>query len=154
RHPELVSGSDTKMPKQVRHDDIEVLLVQRANEKREHWQLPQGGVDKGESEEQAVFREMNEETGAANLQILGKHPKKYSYGWSAWHQRRGSYRGQRQSIFYLRFDPTNDKIAIDEREIKNYQWIALADVMKIVHPMRRPMTEMAINGYKKYGSKT
>lgn len=127
----------------------EVLIVERATEKYEHWQLPQGGVNKGENEEQAVLREMREEVGATRLQIIGKHPQKYTYDWSPWHQRRGGYKGQCQTIFYLRFDHNNDKIAIDEKEIKNYQWANLDKVVSIVHPLRRGMTEVAVEGFKK-----
>jgi len=133
----------------ITNNKNEILLVQRANEKREHWQLPQGGVDKGESEEQAVLREMREEVGAVNLKILGKHPKKYSYVWSRWHQLRGSYRGQRQTIFYLRFDQSRDSIKLDQHEIRDYQWVPIEQALKFVHPMRRNMVKMAMEGYWK-----
>ncbi len=131
------------------NDNNQVLLVERANEKNEHWQRPQGGVDKGESEEQAVLREMREEVGATNLKIIAKHPQKHTYDWPNWHQLRGGFKGQTQTIFYLRFDANNDKIAIDEKEIKNYQWVDLDKVTATVHPLRREMTEMAVAGYKK-----
>lgn len=154
RHPEaqpkdLVSNSG--MLRSAQHDGVKVLLVERANEKNEHWQLPQGGVDEGESDEQAVLREMREEVGATNLKILGKHPQKHTYNWPEWHQLRGGFKGQSQTIFYLRFDPNSDKIAIDEKEIKSYQWVDLDKAAAIVHPMRRAMTEMAVKGYKLLG---
>ncbi len=154
RHPEvkpkdLVSNSG--MLRSAQHDGDKILLVERANEKNEHWQLPQGGVDKGESDEQAVLREMREEVGVTNLKIIGQHPQQHTYDWSPWHQLRGGYKGQRQTIFYLRFDPNNDKIAIDEKEIKNYQWADIDKVVATVHPLRRGMTEMAVRGYQKFG---
>ncbi|MEK7125850.1 MAG: WecB/TagA/CpsF family glycosyltransferase [Patescibacteria group bacterium] len=133
----------------VINDTNQVLLVERANEKNEHWQLPQGGVDDDESEEQAVLREMREEVGATNLKIVGKHSQKHTYDWPAWHQLRGGYKGQSQTIFYLRFDANSDKIAIDEKEIKSYQWVDIDKAVSIVHPMRRAMTEMAVEGYRK-----
>ena len=139
----------TPRPGRVGRDDaVEVLLVQRANEKYEHWQLPQGGVDQGESEVEAVLREMGEEIGASQLKILGRHPQKYSYDWSRWHQRRGSYRGQRQTIFYLRFDQSRDSIKIDEHEIRAYEWTLIDKVITKVHPLRRTMIGMAVNYWK------
>ncbi len=126
----------------------QVLLVERANEKKEHWQLPQGGVDANETDEQAVLREMREEAGADSLKIIGRHPRRHTYDWSPWHCLRGGYKGQTQTIFYLLFDAVNDKIAIDEKEIKSYQWLDLDKVVSAVHHLRRPMTEMAVEGYK------
>lgn len=165
RHPERAAGESRDMAPNslypstssrlrrdsAQDDDAEVLLVQRANEKREHWQLPQGGVDKGESEEEAVLREMREETGATNLEILGKHQQKYSYVWSSWHQLRGSYRGQRQTIFYLRFDQSRDSIKLDQREIRDCQWVPIEQALGFAHPVRRKMIKLAVEGYRRLG---
>ena len=94
---------------------------------------------------------MREEVGTTNLKILGQHPQKHIYEWSAWHQLRGGFKGQRQTIFYLRFGANNDKIAIDEKEIKSYQWVDMDKAVSIVHPMRKAMMEMAVRGYQKFG---
>ncbi|MBC61066.1 MAG: RNA pyrophosphohydrolase [Zetaproteobacteria bacterium] len=54
-----------------------VLVGQRSDLK--NWQFPQGGVDKGETEKQALFREMKEEIGSDQFSIISQAPKLVSY---------------------------------------------------------------------------
>jgi putative (di)nucleoside polyphosphate hydrolase len=75
---------------------------------KEHaWQFPQGGIKPGESPEQAMFRELNEETGleAHHVRILGRTRDWLHYNVPThWVKRewRGTYRGQKQIWFLLR----------------------------------------------------
>ncbi|MDR0233682.1 MAG: RNA pyrophosphohydrolase, partial [Zoogloeaceae bacterium] len=75
---------------------------------REHsWQFPQGGIKRGETPEEAMYRELEEEIGlkSEHVVILGR-----TKGWlryevpPQWIRRewRGSYRGQKQIWFLLR----------------------------------------------------
>jgi putative (di)nucleoside polyphosphate hydrolase len=84
----------------------EVFWGKRVNQHA--WQFPQGGIKYGESPEQAMFRELNEEVGLAqqHVRILGR-----TRGWlrydvpDQWIKRdwRGNYRGQKQIWYLLRF---------------------------------------------------
>ena len=75
---------------------------------REHsWQFPQGGIDKGESPEQAMYRELFEEVGlqSHHVHILGRTKNWLRYEVpSHWIKRewRSSYKGQKQIWFLLR----------------------------------------------------
>ena len=75
---------------------------------REHsWQFPQGGIDKGESPEQAMYRELFEEVGlqSHHVHILGRTKNWLRYEVpSHWIKRewRTSYKGQKQIWFLLR----------------------------------------------------
>ena len=75
---------------------------------KEHaWQFPQGGIKPGESPEQAMYRELNEETGLApeHVRILGRTRDWLHYNVPThWVKRewRGTYRGQKQIWFLLR----------------------------------------------------
>ena len=75
---------------------------------KEHaWQFPQGGIKPGESPEQAMYRELNEETGleAHHVRILGRTRDWLHYNVPThWVKRewRGTYRGQKQIWFLLR----------------------------------------------------
>jgi N-acetylglucosaminyldiphosphoundecaprenol N-acetyl-beta-D-mannosaminyltransferase len=130
------------------NNDNEVLLIQRANEKDVHWQFPQGGVDKGEREEDAVLREAQEETGLTNLEIIAVHPNTHTYDWGQWHSLNGGYKGQSQSIYYLKYLGANEDVKPDPEEISHHRWIFIDDVYGQVHEKRREMTQMAIEGYK------
>ena len=111
------------------------------------WQIPQGGVNEGESEQQAVLREMAEEIGTRNLQIVGVNPQKYKYDWPRWHQLKDGLAGQEQTIYYLRYLGNGSDIKIDGREHDEYQWVRPEELLALVQPVRRPMTKIALEGY-------
>src|SRR3984957_3644835 len=72
------------------------------------WQMPQGGVQKGEAAHVAALRELKEEIGTDNAEILAMMPEKVSYEFPDWLQHkegvyRGKYRGQEQRWFALRY---------------------------------------------------
>ncbi len=75
---------------------------------REHsWQFPQGGIKAGEDPEQAMFRELEEETGLKphHVEIIGRTQDWLRYDVpDRWVRRewRGHYRGQKQIWFLLR----------------------------------------------------
>ena len=88
------------------NDQRKVLWARRSGE--EAWQFPQGGINKGESAEEAMYRELKEEVGLDphNVEILAR-----TKGWlkydvpKSWIRRdcRDRYRGQKQIWFLLRF---------------------------------------------------
>ena len=49
-----------------------VLVARRADVKGEAWQMPQGGIDDGENPREAVYRELKEEIGTDNVEILAR----------------------------------------------------------------------------------
>src|SRR3990167_11423886 len=71
------------------------------------WQFPQGGIQHGETPEQAMYRELREEVGLMpeHVQILGRTRDWMRYevpqSWSK-RESRGGYRGQKQIWFLLR----------------------------------------------------
>jgi len=94
--------------------NVGIVLVNRRNEVfwgkriREHsWQFPQGGIKRGETPEQAMYRELNEETGLwpEHVRIIGRTRNWLRYDVpERWVRRewRGHYRGQKQIWFLLR----------------------------------------------------
>ncbi len=94
--------------------NVGIILLNQDNEVfwgkriREHsWQFPQGGIDRGESPEQAMFRELNEEIGLQreHVQLIGRTREWLRYDVpEQWVRRewRGHYRGQKQIWFLLR----------------------------------------------------
>src|ERR1700733_10099198 len=77
------------------------------------WQMPQGGVQKGEAPHVAALRELKEEVGTDNAEIIAELPEKLTYEFPDWLQQkdspkgnnvyRGKYRGQEQTWFALKF---------------------------------------------------
>ena len=96
------------------------------------WQLPQGGMDAGEDPAVAVFREMEEEIGTRNAEIIAEHPECLSYDLPPHLLGKalgGKYRGQRQRWFALRFLGQDAEIRLDldpHPEFDAWRWVALA----------------------------
>lgn len=50
------------------------LFIAKRTDVADAWQFPQGGIDEGESPREALFRELKEEIGTNNIEIVGKFP--------------------------------------------------------------------------------
>ena len=94
--------------------NVAIVLVNNRNQvfwgkriKEHAWQFPQGGIKQGETPEQAMFRELNEETGLEpqHVRVLGRTREWLHYNVpNHWVKRewRGTYKGQKQIWFLLR----------------------------------------------------
>ena len=110
------------------------------------WQMPQGGIDKGEEPHQAAMRELEEEIGTAKAEIVAEAPDWLTYDLPlellgrAW---KGKYRGQKQRWFALRFTGTDSDINIGTRhpEFKTWRWLPLADLPSLIVPFKRHVYE-------------
>jgi putative (di)nucleoside polyphosphate hydrolase len=108
------------------------------------WQMPQGGIDAGETPRQAAFRELNEEIGTDNAEIVAE-----SRGWLqydlpvelAGRRWGGRYRGQRQRWFLMRFTGCDGDInlATEHAEFDAWQWVAPLRLPKLIVPFKRQL---------------
>lgn len=121
----------------VRRSDGWVLAFERSDLSGE-WQLPQGGIESGESPIQAAWRELREETGLGkqHVRLVGEHHAWTVYEWPA--PVRGTERiGQAHRWFF--FEPIDERIepTPDGREFLRWQWMAPADLIERVVEFRR-----------------
>ena len=107
------------------------------------WQLPQGGLDEGEDPREAVFRELEEETGTANAEIIAETQDWLSYDLPldirdmVW---KGRFRGQRQKWFALRFLGGDDDFDLNfhkKPEFSAWRWAAFEDLPQLIVPFKR-----------------
>lgn len=121
------------------------------------WQMPQGGIDPGETPGQAALRELHEETG-----LLPEHVKRLAktHRWitydlppellgKIWG---GKYRGQRQKWFLLRFEGTDSdvNIATEEAEFSAWRWMRAEDLAAQIVPFKRAVYEEVIAAFRAY----
>src|SRR5579859_1291563 len=113
-----------------------VWVGRRLDQKIEAWQMPQGGIDEGETPEQAALRELEEEIGTANAEIVGQTADWLTYELPpelvgvAW---KGRYRGQKQKWFALRFLGADSDIRIDTEhpEFAEWRWVGFDRLMEL-----------------------
>ena len=107
------------------------------------WQMPQGGIDDGETAEQAFFREMREEIGTDRASILKIHDRPLRYELPArlsgklWG---GKWDGQEQTWIAARFTGNDADINIHAHkppEFKAWQWVGLDRVLDLIVPFKR-----------------
>jgi putative (di)nucleoside polyphosphate hydrolase len=108
------------------------------------WQMPQGGMEPGETIEEAFFREAGEELGLGRdfLQILDVSEKPLRYEFPLHVMRRqpnNQYRGQEQHWVVARFLGRDSDINIHtaEPEFSNWRWVTASQLMDLVVPFKR-----------------
>ena len=108
------------------------------------WQMPQGGIDKGENPRQAALRELKEEIGTDKVEILGESRMWLKYDLPAelaggiWG---GRYRGQRQKWFAMRFTGNDRDIDLTTKhpEFDAWKWIQPERLPEVIVPFKRQL---------------
>lgn len=117
-----------------------VFVGHRRRPKLGAWQMPQGGINPGETPRAAAFRELKEETGVVNAEILAESRVWLSYDLpenllgKAWN---GRWRGQRQKWFAIRFKGRDTEIKIDRHEFDDWKWVRMAEILDLIVPFKR-----------------
>lgn len=107
------------------------------------WQMPQGGIDDGESPEQAVMRELEEETGTDLAEIIAETENWLTYDLPADLVREswgGKFRGQEQKWFALRFTGKDEDIDINadaKPEFSDWRWVGMEELPGLIVPFKR-----------------
>lgn len=119
------------------------------------WQMPQGGIDKGEDPHKAAHRELFEETGIRRATILAESAEWHRYDLPAhligvsWG---GRYRGQEQRWFAMRFMGADSEIDLSpgghEAEFDLWQWAAIDDLPRLIVPFKRDVYAKVIAEFR------
>lgn len=133
-----------------------VLIARRINTPGEAWQLPQGGLDAGESPRRAVLRELAEEIGTARARIIGECRRWLAYDLPPPLARRawgGRYRGQKQKWFALRFLGRDSDIRLDtdgHPEFVAWKWARLEDLPGLIVAFKRPVYRALVDEFRRF----
>lgn len=124
--------------------DNQVFVAQRRDTRADAWQMPQGGIDKGETPRDAALRELEEETGTAKAEIIAESCRWLAYDLPAdlvprvWG---GRYRGQTQKWFVMRFLGQDSDIDLETEspEFTAWRWAACEQLPSLIVPFKRQL---------------
>lgn len=134
-----------------------IFAGQRRDSDVPAWQMPQGGIDRGESPWQAAMRELWEETGvtADLVTTLAEAPDWISYDLppeligKVW---KGKYRGQRQRWFAMRYLGRDDQIdiATQHPEFSQWRWIGADEMLASIVPFKRAVYQQVVAAFRSH----
>jgi len=128
-------------------DKCEFFVAHRSDIKNA-WQFPQGGIDEGETPREALKRELLEEIGCDNVEVLGEYPEWISYEFPK--VSRGKtypFDGQTQKYFLVRLKEgaSIDLDAYDVPEFIEHEFVAYEDLFKKVTYFKRKVYRRVID---------
>ena len=119
------------------------------------WQMPQGGIDEGETPQDAALRDMEEETGLPTkcVTVEAEHPEWVHYDLpdhligKVW---KGRYRGQAQKWFLVRLQGPDSAIDIAKhhKEFARWRWSSADDVLRDIVPFKRGVYDQVIGAFR------
>ncbi len=130
--------------------DGRVLLAERSGT-RGGWQMPQGGLDKGEDPWAGALRELKEEIGTASVEYLGEVEPWLRYDYPEGVNMR--HAGQEQKWFAVRFigqDGEIDLTAGPEIEFSSWRWGTLSEAVELIVDFKRPVYEEMVRCFRVY----
>ena len=130
----------------VLNKENKVFVGKRKDKPINKWQMPQGGVDRGENLVDAMKRELKEETSIRSIEIL-----KELEGWTEYELPdyllgkiwRGKYRGQKQKWFIVRFLGRDEEINLKTAhpEFIEWQWLDIENLPSVIVHFKKKVYE-------------
>ena len=131
----------------VLNKNNKVFVAKRIDNPKNYWQMPQGGIDKGESYLDAAYRELKEETSIQSVSLIKEIEDYITYDLPdhllgiIW---KGKFKGQKQKWFIMRFYGKDSEININTKkaEFLDWKWVDINEITKLV-------VDFKIHVYKK-----
>ena len=139
----------------VLNSENKIFVGKRADNPIDKWQMPQGGVDKGENFISAMKRELKEETSIQNIKILKQIDQWFEYELPKnllgiiW---KGKFRGQKQKWFVVRFIGNESEINLKTKhpEFIEWKWVEVDDLTKVIVDFKKGVYKKLVVELKKF----
>ena len=129
------------------------IFIAQRNDLTDIWQFPQGGIDNGEEVKDALFREMEEEIGTKEAQIVAEYPEWISYDFpSKIAKKMKPYKGQTQRYFLMKISKDAEiNINTKHPEFMDYKFVSVEDVLDLTAHFKKPVYEKVIHYFQNEG---
>ena len=115
------------------NNNNQIFVAKRIDNPNDFWQMPQGGIDKGENPLEAAFRELKEETSIKNVKLIQEVTDEITYLLPdsllgiIW---KGKYKGQTQKWFIMRFIGKDNEINLRTKhpEFLEWKWVNIESI--------------------------
>ena len=123
-----------------------ILVGRGPKQNRGTWQCPQGGIKRGETPEEALHREIEEEIGVEDLRILKQSFGEICYEWplEVLNKKKNNYIGQVQIYFLLAAPKNLFKQLKKTKDFHDYKWALPGDVVKMVVHFKQSAYEQGL----------
>lgn len=132
-----------------------VFVGQRMDQPEPAWQMPQGGIDRGENTETATWRELEEEVGLTTRQVrlIYTTPDWFQYDFpeeimkNCWN---GHYAGQKQKWTLFLFEGVDEDIILPAEEFSAWKWVRPEQLPELIVPFKRALYEEVCTRFQPY----
>jgi len=134
-------------------EKCEFFIAHRSDIKNA-WQFPQGGIDDGETPKEALIRELKEEIGYNDIEIIAEFPEWVSYEFpNVISKKMYPFKGQRQKYFLVRLKEDNhiNLNAHITPEFEEYEFVTYQDLFKRTTFFKRRIYRKVIDYFIKEG---
>jgi putative (di)nucleoside polyphosphate hydrolase len=137
--------------------DNKAFVAQRIDSSFDAWQMPQGGLDEGESARDGALRELEEETGIPphKVEIIAQASRELIYDLPAELQTKlwkGRYAGQRQSWFLARFIGQDSDVNLETEhpEFRAWQWVDPWELPQLIVTFKKRLYEEVLEEFRPF----
>ena len=131
-----------------------VFIAKRIDVRSEAWQMPQGGIDDGETALEAALRELKEEIGTNHAEMMQEMPNWLYYDLPEDLQKKlwdGKFKGQKQKWFLFRFLGQDSDIQLETEhpEFLDWKWTEVDSLLDLVIPFKKNLYQQIVSYFTK-----
>lgn len=136
-----------------KYPEICEIFIASRNDIKDAWQFPQGGIDDDESPKEALHRELLEEIGTQDIEIVAEYPEWIGYDFpDTVAHKMYPYDGQIQKYFLVRLkDDGSININTKHPEFSEYKFVKYKNIFDFITYFKRPIYKQVLEYFKKQG---